>query len=83
MVFIESGKPFHNGFCESFNGTLRAECLNQELFVSVPDAQRKLAAYQKEYNEERPHSSLGITTTPRDRKTALDKYVRKEKIGKL
>lgn len=79
MVFIEPGKPFHNGFCESFNGTLRTECLNQELFVSVPDAQRKLDAYQKEYNEERPHSSLGITTTPRDRKTALDKYVRKEK----
>lgn len=80
MVFIEPGKPFRNGLCESFNGTLRAECLNQELFVSVPDAQRKLSAYRQEYNEERPHSSLGVTTTPRDRKTALDKYVKKEKI---
>jgi putative transposase len=79
MVFIEAGKPFRNGFCESFNGTLRAECLNQELFISVPAAQRKLDAYRQEYNEERPHSSLGISTTPRDCKPAMDKYVRKEK----
>ena len=78
MVFIEPGKPYRNGYCESFNGTLRAECLNQELFISVPDAQRKLRAYQREYIEERPHSSLGITTTPRDRRTALYKYVKKE-----
>ena len=79
MVFIEPGKPFKNGFSESFNGTLRVECLNQELFISVPAAQRKLDDYRKEYNEERPHSSLGISTTPRDCKTAMDKYVRKEK----
>lgn len=79
MVFIEPGKPFRNGFCESFNGTLRAECLNQELFISIPAAQRKLDAYRQEYNDERPHSSLGISTTPRDCKTAMDKYVRKEK----
>jgi len=79
MVFIEPGKPFRNGFSESFNGTLRVECLNQELFISVPAAQRKLDAYRQEYNEERPHSSLGISTTPRDCKTAMDKYVRKEK----
>ncbi len=79
MVFIEPGKPFRNGFCESFNGTLRADCLNQELFVSVPAAQRKLDDYRREYNEDRPHSSLGISTTPRDCKTAMDKYVRKEK----
>ena len=78
MVFIEPGKPYRNGYCESFNGTLRAECLNQELFISVPDAQRKLRAYQREYNEERPHSSLGITTTPREPRTALYKYVKKE-----
>ncbi len=80
MIFIEPGKPYRNGFCESFNGTLRAECLNQELFISVRDAQRKLAAYQREYNEERPHSSLGIATTPRDRRTALYKYVKKETV---
>ena len=79
MVFIEPGKPFRNGLCESFNGTLRAECLNQELFISVPAAQRKLDAYRHEYNEERPHSSLGISITPRDCKTAMDKYVKKEK----
>lgn len=79
MVFIEPGKPFRNGFCESFKGTLRAECLNEELFISVPAAQRKLDAYRQEYNEERPHSSLGLSTTPRGCKTAMDKYVKKEK----
>ena len=83
MVFIEPGKPFRNGFCESFNGTLRAECLNQELFISIPAAQRKLDAYRQEYNDERPHRSLGISTTPRDCKTAMDKYVRGKNIRKL
>jgi putative transposase len=79
MIFIKPGKPYRNAFCESFNGTLRVEYLNQELFISVHDAQRKLAAYQREYNEERPHSSLGIATTPRDQRTALYKYLKKEK----
>lgn len=84
MVFIEPGKPFKNGFCESFNGTLRAECLNQELFISIPAAQRKLDAYRQEYNDETPHSSLGISTTPRDYKTARDKYMlASENIRKL
>ncbi len=78
MFFIEPEKSCRNGLCESFNGLLRAECLNQELFISAHDAQRKLIAYQREYNKERHHSSLGITTTPRDRRTALDKYVKKE-----
>lgn len=71
MVFVEPGKPYRNGFCESLNGTLRAECLNQEVFVSVHDAQRKLVAYQREYNEEKPHSSLPLATTPRDYRTVL------------
>jgi putative transposase len=48
-----------NGFIESFNGTLRDECLNGELFLDFVDARQKLAAWRREYNEERPHSSIG------------------------
>jgi putative transposase len=77
LVFIEPGKPFQNAFCESFNGILRRECLNQELFRSIADAQRKLDAYRLEYNEERPHGSLGVATTPRECRTALDLCVKK------
>jgi len=79
LVFIEPGKPTQNAYCESFNGILRRECLNEELFISIPDAQRKLDRYHKEYNEERPHGSLGITTTPRDCRNALFKCVKKKK----
>lgn len=48
-----------NGFIESFNGKLRDECLNTELFFSVEDARQKLEAWRKDYNEQRPHSALG------------------------
>ena len=51
-----------NGFIESFNGKLRDECLNGELFLNLVDARRKLAAWRREYNEERPHSSIGNLT---------------------
>lgn len=56
---IEPGKPTQNCFAESFKGTLRDECLNENLFTSVGDATRKIRAWWKSYNEERPHSSLG------------------------
>lgn len=56
--FIEPGKPMQNGFIESFNGRLRDECLNTELFHSIADARIKLEAWRKDYNEIRPHSSL-------------------------
>ncbi len=69
VIFIEPGKPFRNDFCESFNGTLRAECLNQELCISEPAFQRKLDDSPREHNEGRPHSSIGISTTPRGCKT--------------
>ena len=48
-----------NAYVESFNGRLRDEHLNVELFFSVPDAQHKLLEWQRDYNETRPHSSLG------------------------
>jgi putative transposase len=59
---IEAGKPTQNGRMESFNGRLREECLNVSWFQNLFDARRKVAAWKNEYNEERPHSSLGYLT---------------------
>jgi putative transposase len=65
MVHIQPGKPMQNGRLESFNGKLREECLRVSWFQNLFDARRKITAWQKEYNEERPHSSLGYQT-PRE-----------------
>ena len=54
-----------NGRVESFNGRMREECLNLNWFQNLFDARRKIAAWRTEYNEERPHSSLGYKT-PRE-----------------
>lgn len=60
--YIAPGKPMQNGFVESFNGRLRDECLNEHLFDSLPDARRLIGAWRRDYNHERPHSSLdGLT----------------------
>ena len=62
LDFIRPGRPTENGFIESFNGKLRDECLNAELFLDLIDARRKLEAWRRDYNEERPHSSIGNLT---------------------
>jgi putative transposase len=59
LQFSRPGKPTDNPFIESFNGRLRQECLNQSWFVSIEDAQKKIEEWRKDYNENRPHSSLG------------------------
>jgi len=56
--FIRPGRPVENAFIESFNGRFRDECLNQHTFMDMADVAKKLSAWQKEYNEVRPHSSL-------------------------
>lgn len=60
--YIEPGKPYQNGAIESFNGKLRDECLNENLFLSLKGSQRVTENWRLEYNEERPHSSLGGKT---------------------
>ena len=60
--YIDPGKPQQNAFIESFNGSLRDELLNEELFDSLADARRKLALWRYDYNNVRPHSSLGNRT---------------------
>lgn len=59
VVHIEPGKPVQNAHVESFHGKLRDECLNASWFGNLWEARAKIAAWQKKYNEERPHSSLG------------------------
>jgi len=62
LSFIQPGTPQQNGFIESFNGKLREECLNEELFYDLADAQTKIEAWRTDYNEHRPHRSLGQRT---------------------
>jgi len=58
-LYIEPGSPWENGYCESFNGKLRDECLNQEIFYSLKEAQVVIEQWRNQYNTIRPHSSLG------------------------
>ncbi|MGC1299717.1 MAG: IS3 family transposase [Alloacidobacterium sp.] len=58
-LFIEPGSPWENGYCESFNGKLRDECLNGEIFYSLKEARIVIEQWRKYYNTERPHSALG------------------------
>ena len=62
LIHIQPGKPTQNARIESFHGRLREECLSVSWFQNLFDARRKIAAWRKEYNEERPHSSLGYKT---------------------
>ncbi len=62
LVHIQPGKPTQNARVESFNGRLRDECLSVSWFQNLFDARRKIAAWRKEYNEDRPHSSLRYKT---------------------
>lgn len=58
-AYIEGGKPWQNGTNESFNGKLRDECLNLEWFRHRREAQIVIEQWRRQYNEQRPHSSLG------------------------
>lgn len=60
--YIDPGKPQQNAFVESFNGRLRDEFLNETLFTSLNQARFELEAWRRDYNTERPHSSLGNLT---------------------
>ncbi len=62
LEFIRPGKPIENAHIESFNGKFRDECLNENWFISLDDARRKIEAYRTDYNEVRPHSSLDNKT---------------------
>jgi transposase InsO family protein len=61
-LYIQKASPWENGYVESFNGKLRDELLNRELFLSVPEARYVLDEWRVEYNHRRPHSGLGWQT---------------------
>ncbi len=58
-LFIERGSPWENGYIESFNGKLRDELLNGEIFYTLKEAKVLIERWRREYNQVRPHSSLG------------------------
>ena len=72
-LYIEPGSPWENGYCESFNGKLRDECLNGEIFYSLKEGQIVIEWWRIEYNTRRPHSALGyrppapLASSPWDR----------------
>ena len=59
LLFIEPGSPWENGYIESFNGKMKDELLNREIFYTLQEAQILLERWRREYNYIRPHSSLG------------------------
>ena len=58
-LFIEPGSPWENGYNESFNGKLRDELLNEEIFYTLKEAKALVEKWRVHYNTIRPHSSLG------------------------
>lgn len=78
LDYITPGRPMENGYIESFNGKFREECLNQNWFQNIAEASIIVEQWRKDYNNDRPHSSLGYLT-PKE-------YLRRkkeEKIGKV
>ena len=58
-ILIQPGRPMQNGYIESFNGKFRDECLNEQWFQTLSQARTCIAEWRRDYNEVRPHSSLG------------------------
>ena len=73
-LFIEPGSPWENGYIESFNGKLRDELLNREIFTTLEEAKVLIGQWRKEYNQVRPHSALGYR--PPAPETVLTKVTR-------
>ena len=58
-ILIQPGRPMQNGYIESFNGKFRDECLNEQWFDNLAQARSVISTWRQDYNEVRPHSSLG------------------------
>ena len=76
LDFIRPGKPVENGYIESFNGRLRDELLNTELFCTLAEAKEKLEAWRLDYNTQRPHSSLGYRPPAEYAQRAMSKKIK-------
>lgn len=62
VEYIQPGKPIQNAFIESFNSRFRDECLNEEIFIDLLDAKKKIEKWRTYYNEARPHTALDFKT---------------------
>jgi putative transposase len=62
LKLIQPGRPMQNGYVESFNGKFRDECLNEHWFTTLAEARAIVAAWRRDYNENRPHSSIDYLT---------------------
>lgn len=62
LAFSRPGTPTDNAFIESFNGRFRDECLNEQWFLNLTEAKRIIEEWRLDYNENRPHSALGMLT---------------------
>ena len=82
LQFSRPGKPTDNPFVESFNSRLRQECLDQSWFVSIEDARREIENWRLDYNENRPHRSLG-DMTPNDFLSTWRENQKAEKLTDL
>lgn len=80
-LYIEPGSPWENGYCESFNGKMRDEFLNGEIFYSLKEAEVLVERWRREYNEVRPHSSLGYR--PPVPVAVLPAYEVEKRFGKI
>jgi putative transposase len=79
LHFIEPGKPVQNAFIESFNDKFRDECLNEHWFTTIWDVREKTQRFQREYNRERPHSSLG-NQTPEEFRAAFRRPLPEQRL---
>jgi len=78
-ILIEPGRPWQNGFIESFNSRIRDEFLNMEVFYTLKEAQVKAEMWRQEHNLERPHSSLNYQT-PEEYRNAFYSQIRSAMI---
>ncbi len=81
LLLIQPGKPTQNAYIESFNGKFRDECLNEQYFTSMEHARAVIAAWRRDYNEQRPHTSIG-GMTPAEFAKALRKGEKRERPTK-
>ena len=81
LDFSRPGKPTDNAYIESFNGTLRDECLNTHWFLSLEDAKLKIEQWRKDYNNFRPHSSIGNVPPEHYALEVVKKQLKAKKIA--
>lgn len=76
LDYSRPGKPTDNAFIESFNSRFRQECLNQHWFLNLADARAKIEEWREDYNQNRPHSSLGYLTPSEYARSCSDHLVK-------